>query len=348
MSFPGVFPFHLDKHDPSSFSFPSPQPSISSEVTHVDFDIESFTHFSPSTTTGLFDDIGALSPINSSTPSSTNLVSPKSSIADGSTLFPISIVKETDTVEALSNHHLERYLHYEALAAQAEADSRARQNEQIEALIAACSMPGDKANPTVYDLGNNPVYLIQPQQYFGDDLPAWDPSYACQPQQSAMMAHVQAQVHRQAHDAALALAQHHRSGSMHYYLPNASGTSFEPEQTMWSGQYPTMQAGMHSLFASTPTYSGVPPPILPPMDPMEPSVPPSVVVAATPVAVDGEIESDDKDDGMSERSRSYCHSDEDIKPVINIDDMSVPNLHVPLADPQSDSIETAPLPTRNL
>ncbi|GFZ49189.1 hypothetical protein JCM24511_06939 [Saitozyma sp. JCM 24511] len=298
-----TFPFTLPgghKSDPSvsdpTLSFPSPPASIaavSDSGAGFDFDLDStFTHCSPGSS-GLFDDnsfslssdlnldlelsAADLSPIASApSPTSTTLISPKSSIslADVGPGSLSSIAAATPTTgpeaEALSNHHLQRYFHYKALAAQAEAEVNALaaiQNEPFEALLAGFSMP----DPSVpyKDESNNAnnmlAYQTQPSQSFygvGAGIPQPGYSFSYQPQQAASMHHAQAQAHLQAHDAAaraaVAVQQQPRASLGGYYVPASNRSSFDvgPPQSLWSrASLSSQQSAASPPFPSTPNYT---------------------------------------------------------------------------------------------
>jgi len=290
MSLPAAFPFYLDKNDPT-FSFPSPPPSI---ISDLDFDIDSFTHCSP----GPFDDLSGLSPITTSTPSSTTLVSPKLSIADVSTLFSVASVNNSDAAEALSNHHLERYLHYKTLAAQAEVEAQVQQNEQIDALLAKYSMPD--ANPLT---PVNPMlgYQVQPPAQYGQQT--WNASFLYPPQESAAIAHAQAQAHMQAHDAAMAQAQYQRS--MNYYMPNIPRVSMDTaQQALWSRQ--SVSSVVSTPYPSTPAYNVSPVNAIPMGKPG--SSPPAIDQTA-----DQHIEGENE---ITDEASENEDDSEDVKPVI--------------------------------
>jgi hypothetical protein len=320
MSFPATpFPFFLDKPDPS-ITFRSPPPSVGcGSDSGLDFDLDSFTLCSPGSNT-LFDDLNALSPIASTSPDSTILVSPKSSIADVGAFFPVDGASGADAVEALSNHHLERYLHYKALADQAEVDARAQQLE-LDVLLAACSMPDEKTTSSPYG-SNMLAYQTTPsQQYIGGGQMVWEPSFAFQSQQSAAMAHVQAQAHMQAHDAAMARSQ---SATMSYYMSTMTPVS-TASNAIWSRQSTSTQSSTPSPFLSTPTYSSAAPVMATPLATSTSSL---SMVAAPPIAEfspEGENELDDAEKDQASLYSRESPRDLDVKPIIA--ETPVPNSH---------------------
>lgn len=302
------FPFSLfhDSKQDSSFSFPSPPASIiSCTDSTLDFDIECFTNPSPG-----FDD-----PFSSSTPSSTALVSPKSSIAD--VAIGLNFQDEAATAESLSNHHLQRFLHYKALADQAEAQVRAsaaQQANDFDSLFSSVYMPDDKVDPYNYGgLSNDAMLLYQTQPSYGAALPQWEPTLDYQPQ----VMNERGQHHMQAHQSALA---HQRTIQMaNYWLPQATAqTPYDLQNSLWNRQPGSTISGATPPFPSTPVYAPaqiVAPEVLPclvpsnlPVQPMP--VTPAAAEAPSPVE-EGELELDE--DLLSQYTRSL-HEDEDIKP----------------------------------
>ncbi|WVO19241.1 uncharacterized protein IAS62_000520 [Cryptococcus decagattii] len=244
--------FSVNANDHSISSIPSP-PSLSSGRTSPDFDFELFTHYSPNPSP-LVDETDSteLHKEFSSTPSSTDLVSPRSSIADISQIQPPTQVEEVDTAEALSKHHLQRYLHYKALAARAEADRAVviyqqaqshSADDDFDALVAACDkssvllMPDASANPTFFkdtvvsgDSHNSMLayqsQMLQPTYYqMGQAIPNWQQSdgfYHPQPSHAALH-NAQAQAHLQAAEAARFQAEQHRMNMSNFYVPVSAG-----------------------------------------------------------------------------------------------------------------------------
>ncbi|WVQ97838.1 hypothetical protein IAU59_004953 [Kwoniella sp. CBS 9459] len=368
-----------------AFTFPSPPASISSssESGAFDLDFEAFSHISPeinalleplpigdkslSQHVGIDFDINQsleLSPVASTcTPNSTTLVSPRSSIVESLPLdqlpllpVPENLESEADAAEALSNHHLQRYLHYKALAARAEADravAQQTQDNQIDAFFQACEqpdlfMPGPEL-PSLKETNNMLAYQPQPVPVpsfygMGPQVGAWSSapaSFTYHPQSSqAALHHAQAQAHLQAADAARAQAQHSRSLSMsNYYMPSSTRTSFDvaqqqQQQQLGSFARPTSSAlSSHSPpYPSTPTYPGVP--SLVPMQMSKTSTStslPSFASAAPSPLVqrsysnehEHELEGEDElgDDYSPPRAQGL----EELKPIIP--GMPIPNAH---------------------
>ena len=181
-----------------------------------------------------------LSNTPSSTPSSTALVSPKSSISPPS----LPAQPEDTAAEALSRHHLERYLHYRKLAFEAEQDAQK----------GAESLPISMADNSLYKAqDNNMMASYHPQPtpppgYYGvSHVQSWNQpqyQYAPQPQHPAMSMHAHAQAHMQAHDAALARVQHQRTAmpQVPYYMPNQRASYEGMPNAPWS---------RHSVSSST-------------------------------------------------------------------------------------------------
>lgn len=274
--------FSVDTNHQSACSIPSP-PSLSSGRTSPDFDFESFTHYSPNASS-LVDEIDSadLHKESSSTPPSTDLVSPRSSIADISQIQPPTQVGELDTAEALSKHHLQRYLHYKTLAARAEADRAIVVHQQIQshspddefdALFSACDkssvglMPDGSANSTFFkdaavsgDNHNNMLayqsHMVQPTYYqMGQAVPNWQQSdgfYHPQPSQVALH-NAQAQAHLQAAEVARFQAEQHRMNMSNFYVP----VSAAPRSSYDAPQNAPSFAGqsISNLTSQSPSYS---------------------------------------------------------------------------------------------
>lgn len=275
--------FSVDANDHSISSIPSP-PSLSSGRTSPDFDFESFTHYSPNPSP-LVDETDSteLHKEFSSTPSSTDLVSPRSSIADISQIQPPTQVEEVDTAEALSKHHLQRYLHYKALAARAEADRAIVIHQQaqshspdddFDALFAACDkssvllMPDASANSTFFkdtvvsgDSHNNMLayqsQMLQPTYYqMGQAMPNWQQSdgfYHPQPSHAALH-NAQAQAHLQAAEAARFQAEQHRMNMSNFYVPVSAGPRSSYDATSQNAPSFAVQS-VSNLTNQSPSYS---------------------------------------------------------------------------------------------
>lgn len=280
--------FSVDANDHSISSIPSP-PSLSSGRTSPDFDFESFTHYSPNPSP-LVDETDSteLHKEFSSTPSSTDLVSPRSSIADISQIQPPTQVEEVETAEALSTHHLQRYLHYKALAARAEADRAIVIHQQAQshspdddfgALFAACDkssvllMPDASANSTFFkdtvvsgDSHNNMLayqsQMLQPTYYqMGQAMPNWQQSdgfYHPQPSHAALH-NAQAQAHLQAAEAARFQAEQHRMNMSNFYVPVSAGPRSSYDATSqnapsFAGQSVSNLTNQSPSYSSTRSY----------------------------------------------------------------------------------------------
>ncbi|WWC87237.1 uncharacterized protein L201_002125 [Kwoniella dendrophila CBS 6074] len=289
--------------------FPSPPPSVSSSdngVLDLDFDIDSFTHCSPRTilldALPIDDKVGTppfsldldynqsvdTSPVASTcTPTSTTLVSPKSANIEIPAIPQLPVLSsinhsDADTAEALSDHHLQRYLHYRALAARAEADrafaQQRDQENQFDALFAACDnselfMPGP--GEISQQKGNNEMNTMlayQPQPistpaYYGmvQQTPTWATSpgtFTYQPYSSQAALHAQAQAHLQAADVARVQAQQQRAISTNaYYVPSSTRSSVDTAAQSYD-TFPRQSMSTVSSnsppFPSTPVYAGVP------------------------------------------------------------------------------------------
>lgn len=279
--------FSVDTNHQSICSIPSP-PSLSSSRTSPDFDFESFTHYSPNASS-LVDETDSTDPHkeSSSTPPSTDLVSPRSSIADISQIQPPTQVGEVDTAEALSKHHLQRYLHYKTLAARAEADRAVvvhqaqshSPDDQFDALFAACDkspvvlMPDASANSTYYkdtavsgDNHNNMLayqsQMVQPTYYqMGQAMPNWQQSdgfYHPQPSQVALH-NAQAQAHLQAAEVARFQAEQHRMNMSNFYIPVSAAPRSSYDATSqnapsFAGQSISNLTNQSSPYSSTTSY----------------------------------------------------------------------------------------------
>ncbi|WVQ84026.1 hypothetical protein IAT38_006171 [Cryptococcus sp. DSM 104549] len=351
---------HKSLPPPTAHTFPSPPPSVSSDKdASVDFDLESFTHYSPDAPSLLDESRSVEYDRVDLSPASTDLVSPRSSIAAAAApqqqQQQQQHAAEGDTAEALSNHHLQRYLHYKALAARAEADravaahaqaSTPPTDESLDALFAACDKPGFLMNdapnePTSDMLAYHHQQQLAPQQAYYESVPAWGQAQGGQafgyhPQSSQAALHnAQAQAHLQAADAARYQAEQHRSLSMSsYYLPQpaqpqppqlgSARSSFDAvhahsHHAVGAGAFPRQPLSNMSTqsppYPSTPTYPGVP----------------SLVMAKTastmsgfaPVHAHHEMMSED-DEGEDELA--YSPRDGDVlKPMVPR--MPIPNAH---------------------
>lgn len=257
-------------------TLPSPPLSVASDTNLLDFDPADLTF-----------DVG-------NTPESTALVSPKSaspgispiagSVTSSFTFEPLATAPSnnaavnpngntnnsgaTTAAEALCQHHLERYLHYKALAAQAEAVSLS--------LIHPGLMAGSDTNNTDAIKANNMLAMqSQPAIFNGHGNATtqgfWSSTLQYQQQQTQAAAHqqaLQAQAQAQAHLQAHAAAAAQRTMSMGtYFMPPSSQqqqTSTEvPQQqqpsSLWSRQsVSTSVSGASPPFPSTPIYTSAP------------------------------------------------------------------------------------------
>ncbi|WVF70045.1 hypothetical protein IAT40_004832 [Kwoniella sp. CBS 6097] len=382
---PNPFVIDLDNQKDSTFTFPSPPASISSsESGAFNLDLEAFSHISPeinalseplpiedkvlSHQASIDFDLNQsldLSPVASTcTPTSTTLVSPRSSIAEALPLDQLPLLPvpenpeaEADTAEALSNHHLQRYLHYKALAARAEADravAQQTQDNQIDAFFQACEQPdlfmpvsGQVPElPSLKETNNMLAYQPQPVPTpsfygMGPQIGAWSSApatFTYHPHSSqAALHHAQAHAHLQAADAARAQAQHSRSLSMsNYYMPSSTRTSFDVAQQQQLGSFtrPASSAlSSHSPpYPSTPTYPGVP--SLVPLQmsktststslPSFASAEPSPLVQRS-YSNEHEHELEGEDEIGDDYSPPRSHGMDELKPIIP--GMPIPNAH---------------------
>nr|XP_019008750.1 uncharacterized protein I206_06432 [Kwoniella pini CBS 10737]OCF47531.1 hypothetical protein I206_06432 [Kwoniella pini CBS 10737] len=360
-----------------NFILPSPP---SSDNGLLDFDIESFTHCSPHSV--LLDPLPIndkaetpnhsidfdlnqavdLSPVASaSTPTSTTLVSPKSSDLEISSIPQLPILSsitnsDADTAEALSSHHLQRYLHYKALAARAEADRAVAQrqslDDQFDTLFATCdnldilmpSGPGDydqlKAN------GNDNMLAYQPQSiassaYYGmgQQMADWttpNSTFTYQPQSAQAALQAQAQAHLQAADVARVQAQQQRAiANQTYYVPSNSRSSFEaaPQQfTSFARPAMSTLSSNSPSYPSTPTYAGVPSftPIPMSKTSTSASMPSFISVSQDPSpavrrAISNNGSAHEGEDELADYSPTSRSGLEELKPMIP--GMPIPNAH---------------------
>ncbi|WVQ76796.1 hypothetical protein IAR50_006470 [Cryptococcus sp. DSM 104548] len=244
-------------------SFPSPPPSDRSTP-----ELDSFTHSA------------ALSPLDSA---STDLVSPRSSIADISQVQHPAHSDQDDTAEALSNHHLQRYLHYKALAARAEADRAlaacqqspaAPADDRVEDLLSSC-MP-DSSDP-IFSKGNivasdNMLAYQQQQQqmpqsaYYpvGQPINTWQHPNAAgfggfHSQSSQAAVHnAQAQAHLQAAEAARFQADEQRrvNNMSNYYMAPQPAARFEQSSNAMFSQQVSAGSSSGASYPNTSSYPG--------------------------------------------------------------------------------------------
>ena len=293
---------------PGSFVFPSPPPSDGSdgglgfddtfeEEQYLDFGFEATT---PSSTTA-------------STTASLSVVSPQSTASLGtppavSNHFPVVQTNSGQGVGtenelplsealALSNHHLQRYFHYKALAAQAETAASSTGSDEFDAYLNEISMSAEPKTqlidfkhltaPAQVNNSNNMLAFTAPPQpqpangmmYSGmpnNVSSSWDnsaqfdaystPVAVAPPNNSAAaMHHAQAQAHMQASDAALARA-HQRNFSASSFASSAR-SSFDNTASIWPRASLSTQSTASEAYPSTPNVSA---PL--PMTPMAPAM----------------------------------------------------------------------------
>ncbi|WRT65021.1 uncharacterized protein IL334_001962 [Kwoniella shivajii] len=360
----------------AGFIFPSPPPSVSSSDNGaLEFDLDSFTHCSPRSI--LLDALPVddkvetprypvdfdlnipldLSPLASSTPSSTELVSPILSFSDIPQLPVLSSINnsDADTAEALSTHHLQRYLHYKALAAKAEADravAQQNQDESFDAFFASCDNPddllmpgsGNIPQPSLYKDANNNMFAYQPQglanpSYYGmgQQVNNWAPapeSFTYHPQSSQAVLHAQAQAHLQAADVARVQAQQQRSiSTSQYYVPSSNRTSFDAAAQAFA---PIQRPSISTLssnsppYPSTPVYPGIPNfvPVQMSKTSTSTSMPSFVAHEQSPMirrASSNNGSEHEGEDELAEYTSPGRQGSDELKPVIP--GMSIPNAH---------------------
>jgi len=160
-----------------------------------------------------FENTFGLSPGSSTSAPSTNLVSPKSAHNEFGLVADNELNKESpsnlNTAEALRQHHFQRFLHYQALAEQAEAHAR-QMGKQLE--MYSIPMPDANVNaPAPYGFVNNnmkmvnnamPMQSVPMQQQPFAPVDMWQSAPA--PVAPVINYHAQAQAHMQAHQAAQA------------------------------------------------------------------------------------------------------------------------------------------------
>ncbi|EKD01392.1 hypothetical protein A1Q2_04314 [Trichosporon asahii var. asahii CBS 8904] len=201
------------------------------------------------------------------------------------------------TADALSAHHLERYLHYKALAAQAQADL------SVSILGANQLMPGD-------DYQKQKMLAIQPnpQPFFTPSLWTQTMSFQQQQQQQqqqqaqVMHAQAQAEAHLQAHEAAqVAAAAAQRMSIANYYMPSAPASNSMPSMS-GGGQVPPSLWSRRS--DSAPSVASPPNPSTPPYQ--APAVPelPRMVAKPTFATIGHHPHSDEERDELELNSQS--------------------------------------------
>nr|XP_018265758.1 uncharacterized protein I303_02131 [Kwoniella dejecticola CBS 10117]OBR87916.1 hypothetical protein I303_02131 [Kwoniella dejecticola CBS 10117] len=366
------------QHNPN-FILPSPP---SSDNGLLDFDLDSFTHCSPQSILleplpindrvetpkfSLDFDLNQasldLSPIASTcTPTSTTLISPKSANLELTAIPQLPVLpsinnSDADTAEALSSHHLQRYLHYKALAARAEADravaQQQNQDDQFDALFASCDnsnilMPSGPGEIDQYKTSgnNNNMLAYHPQPvstsaYYGMGQPMADwtapqGTFTYQPQSAQAALHAQAQAHLQAADVARVQAQQQRamSNPTAYSVPSSARSSFDaaPQQQYNSFSRPSMStiSSNSPPYPSTPTYAGVPSftPVRMSKTSTSASMPSFVSQEPSPVvrrAISNNGSDQEGEDELAEYSPPSRSGLDDLKPMIP--GMPIPNAH---------------------
>ncbi|KAK4685368.1 hypothetical protein P7C73_g4777, partial [Tremellales sp. Uapishka_1] len=263
------------------------------------------------------------------TPPSTQLISPKVSISDLS--FPCIADPESEAAEALSQHHLQRYLHYKALSAKAEAEALVS-SQTVDALLAACDTSAFPVPPMSHD-DSSSAYINTPAIKEAAQAML---SYPQHPSQQSYFGVAHPQQHPMGWNQPFAYAAHpqwrsHQENMFHpqqqprqmYYLPPSSSSRFEqtPSQSqsqIWSRHSgSTTVSGASPPFPSTPNY-----PMVPPGSSFATIQPPSLP------PTEGEEDLEEDEDELNEydgESRNGEASMEDIKPIIS--GMPIPNLH---------------------
>lgn len=301
------------------------QHGYTSSASPDDFDAFDFDSLnpqgSPASFSFEFENTFGLSPSSSSAPS-TNVFSPKSAASDFNLVPDNELNNDSptnlNTAEALSNHHLQRYLHYKALAEQAEAQTKIL-SDQLESLFtygmpvdsnANAAFGFDNAN-AIKDMSGNMlafqpqgmVSVPPPQQPVYGVMDPWQQQQQQQQQhvvnQSSDNFHAQAQAHMQAHQAAqmsMSVPAMPTAGQG-YYMPAAAPVD---NNTAWSRQSTSSSIAS----ASVPTTPAAAVAI-----PMTMSMTaPSVIMPAVASS-----------EGESELDRHSIVSDDDIKPSLPVD-----------------------------
>ncbi|CAK9783452.1 unnamed protein product [Cutaneotrichosporon oleaginosum] len=275
------------KRAPITTTLPSPPLSVSDDSHLLDFDPTDLSSFdvgpSPESIALVSPKSSAISPINTVAASSFTF-DPLANSTNTAQVSPISptAVPNHSAVEALTQHHLERYFHYKNLQVQAAAEVQFA-DQQLKSLQEANS---NTAFMSVQDL-NNPdpllqynMMALQPQANGSQTTYAnaanttspqqqsfWNATLQMQQRahQQAVSAHVAAQAHLAAHTNALAV----RNMSMSAYLNNVnqqqqqqqlptpqSATGITSQSNLWSRQsVSTSVSGGSPPYPSTPIYS---------------------------------------------------------------------------------------------
>jgi len=349
--------------DIDSFTHQSPGMSLLTTITHDMFDgISSLNSFdldldldytdkermliiSPVTSDSAAFTSTTCSPISNTT--SLSLISPRSSFGESTFTFPTSnsinhinpsvtssttsLLPNSETVEALSNHHLQRYLHYKALAAQAEADNRAIeaqiQSDQINSILGSCDSVPDNFS---FNLGSFDKdftsFQQQPLEDYNGGMNGWtQPMNSLSSNYDIVNLHkAQAAVHIQAYDNALQMVkinqQQKESDRFNtFYMPLSA--SVQPSVSMETANWSTDSAVTASL-PTTPVYN--PHPVLPLNQPMNTALLHSTIPALT--KAEPQVVSSHNRSVSSASDHQTQSTEEDIKPAL-VDGMPIPNLH---------------------
>lgn len=274
---------------------------------------------------------------STSTPASTDIVSPKSSLSSldptspfapafhsGTTALParapfVPAVEDSIDIEALSNHHLERFLHYKALAdeaqrkaeanalAQAQAqtlaaqaavnsNATAQQNGAFQTLLAPVdinmNMGMQPTLPSSTGKGFDGSMLLSYAAPPSANLPPRQASFSYDPNMAEVsMAQAQADAHLQAHTAAAAQVQQQRMQTQ-YWVDNAR-RSFDAQahahgsapmsasEPAWSRS--SFSSAHTGSYPSTPQYIAAPVMSVPPVPKLEPMSAPVLAPIGAPV-----------------------------------------------------------------
>lgn len=257
-----------------------------------------------------FENTFGLSP-GSSTAPSTNIVSPKSALNDFGLVDPDNELNKQspsnlNTAEALSAHHLQRFLHYQALAEQAEQQARLM-GQQLEMYNFGISMDNNVnntvavnqaygyTNPADVNKASNTNMLAFQPQPMAMQQPVYAPvdmwqSAPVMPTQPISF-HAQAQAHMQAHQAAQGSVN--MTGS-NFYMPT------QADNAAWSQQSTSSIAS-----ASVPTTPAAPMAV-----PMAMSTTAPSTVAMSRIA---------SSEGEAELDRMSAISEDDVKPQLPTD-----------------------------
>jgi len=293
-TYPFSFPSNGDSFDFSQTNQPAtaPELDLDSFSNGSDFDFE-------------FENTFGLSPGSSTSAPSTNLVSPKSAhnefgLVDTDNELNKESPSNLNTAEALRQHHFQRFLHYQALAEQAEEQAR-QMGKQLG--LYDINMPMDNSNNVnntttpVYGYANTDMKVVNntvpmqaaPMQHSFAPVGMWQSAPA--PVASVTNYHAQAQAHMQAHQAAQST---YNMAPAPFFMPvqdNTLSRQSTSASSSTSASVPTTPAAMMSV-------------------PMATSVTaPSTVAMSRIASSEGEYELD----------RASVISEDDIKPQLPSD-----------------------------